>query len=98
MTIKSTSFKENELPQKYQTDTITLPMQMHGGGGDYIGAFKQEQKNSDSKMSLEFDSCNFVNNTAYTRYYDYLYTDNSGKVKKGYGQGGGAYLSLKNGL
>ena len=98
VTIKSTSFKDNELPQKYQTDTITLPMQMRGGGGVYIGAFEQEQKNSDSKMSLEFDSCNFVNNTAYTRYYDYLYTDNSGKVKKGYGRGGGAYLSLKNGL
>ena len=94
--IRSTTFRENKLPEKYQADTITSPTQVRGGGGIYIGAFAQ--MNPDSMMSFEFDSCNFVSNTAYTRYYDYLYTDNAGKVKKGHGRGGGAYISLRNGL
>ena len=94
--VRSTTFRENKLPQKYQTDIIPSMTYIRGGGGVYVGAF--EQKNPSSKMLFEFDSCNFVNNTAYTRYYDYLYTDNSGKVKKGYGRGGGAYMSLRGGL
>ena len=94
--IKSTTFAENKLPQEYQTHTRPSPTQVRGGGGVLIGAF--EQKDPNSKMSLEFDGCNFTNNTAYTRYYDYLYIDNSGMQRKGYGRGGGAYLSIKNGL
>ena len=92
--VKSTTFRENKLPEEYKTDDIFSPKRVRGGGGVYIGAFKQE--NPDSNMSLEFDSCTFESNIAFTRYYDYLYTDNSGEFRKGYGRGGGAYLSLKN--
>ena len=93
--VKSTTFKENELPEMYKNDYFPAE-RVRGGGGVYIGAFQQQDPNS--HMLFHFSECTFVNNIAYTRFYDFLYTDDYGKVWKGHGRGGGAYLSLRNGL
>ena len=93
--VKSTIFKDNKLPEEYMNDTISSD-QIRGGGGVYIGAI--QQNDSSSAMSFEFDRCTFENNTAHTRYYNYLYTNNRGDIQQGYGRGGGAYMSFNNGL
>ena len=93
--IKSTTFKENDLPAEYKNYSH-FEQRIRGGGGIFIGDILQE--NSTLRTHFQFDDCIFENNTAYTRFYDYLYTDNMGKTRNGYGRGGGAYLSLSKGL
>lgn len=96
----SSVFKENKLPQEHKTESdinlADLADRVRGGGGVFVDA--TQQLDPVSHTLFHFDDCTFENNTAYTRYYDFLYTDNTGKVQKGYGRGGGAYLSLGNGL
>lgn len=91
--IRSTIFRENILPEGYKNDKFLYEL-VHGGGGIFIGSIQENKSN----ISFEFDQCIFENNTAHTRYYDYLYTNNRGIAQKGYGRGGGAYLSLRDGI
>ena len=95
--VTSSVFKENKLSQEHKTESdinlTDLAERVRGGGGVFVDATQPA-----SHTLFHFDDCTFENNTAYTRFYDFLYTDYTGIVQKGYGRGGGAYLSLKNGL
>ena len=93
--VKSSVFKENKLPQEHKTDT-NLAERVRGGGGVFVDA--AQPVDPASRTLFHFDDCTFENNTAHTRYYDFLYTDNTGRVQKGHGRGGGAYISLGNGF
>lgn len=88
VSILSTVFKENKLPQEYQAESIL------GGGGVFIVLYQ----NQPAPMSFIFDNCTFANNTAHTIEFDFGYTNDIGEFEKGYGSGGGVHLSIKNGL
>ena len=83
--VKSSNFIENHVSNT----------NVRGGGGVYVGDFiHQPQK----PITFIFKNCVFAQNVAYTRYYDYLYTDDLGKPVSGYGLGGGAAILLERGL
>ena len=46
-------------------------------------------------MSFNFHNCSFDSNVAHTKYYWFHYTNLMGKGLKGYGQGGGASVTIK---
>ena len=87
VSIKSSIFKENSLPQSYVRNSI-LPI--FGGGGVYV-RLDQLQGSSYSPMTFQFNDCNFENNTAHNKEISSLFTTGE---QKGYGEGGGVYLSI----
>ena len=78
------------------TDNKILPQlksgKIFGGGGIYVGEFQQNS----SSISFEFDHCVFERNVAHTRQYYSYYTDEFGKPRTGYGQGGGVFLAFES--
>ena len=98
ITITSATFKENELPQGIDV------IKVKGGGGAYILVNRSPDRESDDQLSaaaptiLLFRNCTFDNNTARTRYYNFIYNDALGELVTGYGRGGGAYIFLSSGI
>ena len=92
--INSSTFRENKLPQEYATTG-----EHFGGGGVYVllGNFLSAP-HTYTPMTFQFFNCTFLGNVAHTKYYNILFTDIMGKPQDGYGRGGGAYVSVKNGL
>ena len=89
--IKSSQFKENELPQEYIAKSV------YGGGGVYI-LLGQFLETAYLPMTFHFDNCTFESNKGHTRHYQFHYTSVVGKATNGYGRGGGVHLSIKQGL
>ena len=87
VTITSSIFKENKLPQEYKAESIM------GGGGVFIVLHQPA-----APLSFLFDNCTFENNTAHTIEFNFGYTNDLGKSVTGYGSGGGVHLSIKNRL
>ena len=92
--INSTILVENILPQEYVSSSIL------GGGGVYILLNQNRHGHLLYSPSLifQFNNCTLENNIAHTFNYNFGNTNNQGKVEKGYGRGGGIYLSVRNGL
>ena len=92
--IDSTIFNDNVLPQEYIWDSVL------GGGGVYILLYQNGhgQLLYSPSLMFRFNNCTFENNIAHTFNYSFGYTNNQGKVEKGYGQGGGVHLSVRGGL
>ena len=87
--IESTVFKENKIPQDNSEDLACA----RGGGGIYVVINKLREP-----MAFHFDNCTFENNVAHTTKFDFGYTNNVGEAEIGYGSGGGAHLSFKDGI
>ena len=85
--VESSDFIENWLSESDSN--------IRGGGGVYVGKFTHQPS---EPITFKFEKCLFEQNVAYTRYYDYLYTDDLGKPVSGYGLGGGAAILLERGL
>ena len=94
VSINSSIFRENELPQEYITTGKHF-----GGGGVYLllGQFLSSPSRY-SPMTIQFVNCTFLKNIAHTKHYSILFTDVSGKPQEGYGRGGGVHVSVKNSL
>lgn len=89
--IKSSTFKENQLPQEKLYESVL------GGGGIYI-ELGHILKQNYSPVSFHLSDCIFKDNVAHTKHYKFLYTNILGEVKEGYGRGGGVHLSIENGV
>ena len=87
--IRSTIFEHNKLPLEYNTE------EMLGGGGVYINLDHCPPVQG-SNLTFQFDNCVFENNTAHTKYHNYLHTNALGVVYEGDGFGGGVSLLLKS--
>ena len=82
----STSFLENKLPKEY----MERRKQGLRGGGVYI-AVEQHTSGRYSDTSFAFEDCKFLNNDGTGTHYTLAHTQ-----FERYGQGGGAYVSLKH--
>ena len=89
--IKSSIFKENRLPQEKLHESVL------GGGGIYI-ELGHILKQNYTPTSFHLSDCMFEDNVAHTMHYKFLYTNILGKVKEGYGHGGGVHLSIEDGV
>ena len=87
VSVESSTFIENQLSESDSN--------IRGGGGVYVGEFTHKPS---QPITFKFENCSFEQNIAYTRYYDYLYTDDLGSPVSGYGLGGGAAILLERGL
>ena len=67
-----------------------------GGGGIYIGEFRQ--KYSSGLLTFELKHCIFEQNVAHTRQYYSFYTNEFGEGKTGRGQGGGIFIAFESNL
>ena len=90
VTFTSTIFKGNEIPKSAED-------QVYGGGGTYI-LLDHSTANQSSPTTFLFRNCSFENNTAHTKHYDFIYNDALGKLRSGYGRGGGVYVYVSSGL
>ena len=79
------NFIRNAIPD---TDNIL------GGGGIYIGKFRQKYSNG----SFKFECCIFEQNVAHTRHYYSFYTNEFGEEKTGDGQGGGIFIAFESNI
>lgn len=77
------------------TQDDSMHSNISGGGGVYVGGFERDPL---IPVTFRFDNCTFIGNAAYTKYFDYLYTDELGRPVSGHGLGGGAAILLGRGL
>ena len=81
------NFTNSRLPSELQEKDFL------GGGGVYIGEFLHD---SNLSVLFEFQHCRFEKNVAHTRYFNSYYSDEFGRERDGYGQGGGMFLAIEN--
>ncbi len=68
---------------------------VRGGGGIYIGNFR---KDPPVQTAYYFINCLFARNTARTRFYHFVFTDELGQTISGFGRGGGVFLAFERPL
>ena len=85
--IARSNFTENDHALKSGINEV------RSGGGVYIGYFIRDSNHS---VAIEFEQCHFARNIVHTKEYKAFYTDEFGRGKSGYGQGGGALVELKD--
>ena len=92
VTVRSSTFRGNKLPQDHDNAVSDISNSTFGGGGVYILLGKFQPENSYSPMIFLFEDCTFERNTAYNKYLPYLSRD----LRKDchYGEGGGVYLTM----
>ena len=95
--IQSAMFRNNTLPQDY---IVNSSSPVFGGGGVYILLGRFQEGSNYSSMTFQFNNCSFERNAAHNKHFSYLYTNVSGELQEGSGEGGGVYLSNshKNGI
>ena len=97
VSVISSTFKENSMPQGYIRES-TSESSILGGGGVYV-YLDHTQESSYSPMTFQFRNCTFENNKARNKHFSRLFIND---IQKGYygGEGGGVYLSIgrKNGI
>ena len=74
------------------TDKDVYGQEKYGGGGIFIGNYDNDPS---SPAMYYFENCIFHRNLAYTRFYNYEYTDELGEPISGYGRGGGVFLAFE---
>ena len=90
VTIESTIFRENKIPQDNSTDLDLA----YGGSGIYVVIKQKVHK----PIVFLFNNCTFENNVAHTTKFDIGYTNDVGEAEIGYGSGGGAHLTFADGV
>ena len=85
ITITSCTFENNNISSGVNMQTDKL-----GGGGVYVGSFNMQHAGT-----VKFHNCTFKNNMAYTRHYQFIFTDIVGRDVEGYGRGGGLFLAFE---
>ena len=68
---------------------------VRGGGGIYIGNFNIDPP---VPTAYYFVNCLFARNTARTRFYHFIFTDELGQTISGFGRGGGVFLAFEHPL
>ena len=91
VTIKSTMFLKNEMPQGAED-------QVYGGGGAYVFLDNPPEGQLTAPTTFLFTNCSFKYNTARSKYYKFIYNDILGQLQTGYGRGGGLYVYINSGL
>ena len=86
VSIISTLFVENKLPQKYRNGTKE---RLFGGGGMYINGPLYP-------TTFLFENCTFNNNTSNNNHYNLSYTDVR-ETQENDGNGGGVYMNFGSG-
>ena len=91
VSITSTSFRRNTLPQKHRNYT-NLKKSLLGGGGVYM----KFSRGPICPTTIAFDDCIFENNTSNNTHYKLSYTD-VGETRDSNGNGGGVYMNFGGG-
>ena len=91
VSVVSSTFKENSMPQGCIRES-TSESSFLGGGGVYV-YLDHTQESSYSPIMFQFRNCTFENNKARNKYFSLLFIND---IQKGYygGEGGGVYLSI----